>query len=135
MIAIGNQFGGPELKGSVIQLALSRAAQIAIRARRPKFNDGSAAWINPIFIVPGSMWNVEFEGCQIGHFSKKDKGLVIQISVPKAVAQGSMVRHFIVENLQKSIRIADKYFSSKKISFSVREAEEIIAAIEDGLTV
>ena len=134
MIAIGNDFGGQELKGSPIQLALSGAAGVAMRARDPNYNDGTEAWINPIFIVPGSMSQPEFEGYELGHFSKKEKGLVVQIAVPQSVARGKDIVEFIGEALREAVRLAAVHFSSKGISFSTLKAEKIILAIEAGLS-
>ncbi len=130
MITIGNDFGGPELKGSPIQLALSGAGLIAKQVRDPNYNNGTMAWINPIFIVPGSMWQPEFEGHQLGHFSKKEKGLVVKIAVPKLVANGKGILEFIIYSLREAVKQAAVYFSSKGISFSTLKAEKIILELE-----
>ncbi len=133
MIGIGNQFGGPEQKGAPIQLALSGASQIAAKVRAPNYDDGTEAWINPIFIVPGSIWQPEFEGYEYGHFSKKQKGLVIKIAVPQAVARGKGIPEFIGGSLRDAVHMASEFFSAKGISFSTLKAEKIILAIEAGL--
>lgn len=133
MIAIGNQFGGPEQKGAPIQLALSGASQCAARVREPSYDDGTEAWINPIFIVPGSIWQPEFKDYELGHFSRKQKGLVVKIAVPQTVAAGKGIPEFVSQSLREAVRMAATYFASKGISFSTLKAEKIILAIEADL--
>jgi hypothetical protein len=133
MISIGNDFGGPELKGAPIHLALSGSSQVAAKVRSPSYDDGTEAWINPIFIVPGSVSEPEFEGYEYGHFSKKQKGLVIKIAVPRAVARGKGISQFISTALRDAVHMASEFFSAKGISFSTLKAEKIILAIEAGL--
>jgi hypothetical protein len=133
VIAIGVQTGGPEQREAPIRKLLVAAMDIAARTRAPNYDDGTEAWINPIFIVPGSIWQPEFEGYELGHFSKKEKGLVVQIAVPKAVAAGKGIAEFIGTSLREAVRLAAAHFASKGISFSTLKAEKIILAIEAGL--
>jgi len=69
MIAMGNQFGGPEQRGSLVHLMLNKAMNVAADVRDANYNDGIKAWVNPIFILPGSVSKPEFEGYKLGHFS------------------------------------------------------------------
>jgi hypothetical protein len=79
------------------------------------------------------MWQPEFEGYELGHFSKKEKGLVVQIAVPQSVAKGIGIPEFIGSSLREAVRLAAARFASKGISFSTLKAEKIILAIEAGL--
>lgn len=133
MIGIGVQLGEPEQRDSPIDRLLMKAMNIAVRAREPNYDDGTEAWINPIFIVPGSMWQPDFGGYEYGHFSRKQKGLVIKIAVPQAVARGKGITEFISGSLRDAIHMASEFFSAKGISFSTLKAEKIILAIESGL--
>jgi hypothetical protein len=133
MIGIGVQMGGPEQKDAPIKKALMSAMGIAERVRGPDFRGGDEAWVNPIFIVPGSLLKPEFEGYELGHFSKREKGLVVQIAVPDPVAKGEGIVEFIGESLREAMRLAASFFASKGISFSTLKAEKIILAIEAGL--
>lgn len=133
MIAIGNHFGGPEQKGTSIHVALNMAMKIAANERDDRYNDGSEAWINPIFLVPGSVSKPDFEGFKLGHFSKKEKGLVIQIVVPQSVADGEGIDDYIVQSLRHAVRLAADFFRLKGMTFSTLKAERIIMAIEAGL--
>lgn len=133
MIAIGVHSGGPDLKDSQIETQLARSMGLAMSARTANYDSGQDGWINPIFIVPGSVSKPDFEGYKLGHFSKKEKGLVVQIAVPQAVADGKGILEFIGMSLREAVRIASAHFESKGISFSTLKAEKIILAIEAGL--
>ena len=133
MIGIGVQMGGPEQKDAPIKKALTSAMGIAERVRDPDFRSGDEAWVNPIFIVPGSLLKPEFEGYELGHFSKREKGLVVQIAVPEPVAKGEGIVEFIGESLREVIRLAASFFASNGISFSTLKAEKVVRAIESGV--
>jgi hypothetical protein len=122
--------GGPEQRETPIRKLLVAAMNIAEKLREPNYNDSTEAWINPIFIVSGSMWQPEFEGYELGHFSKKEKGLVVQIAVPASVAKGKDIPEFIGASLREAMRLASTHFASKGISFSTLKAEKMILAIE-----
>jgi hypothetical protein len=133
MIAIGVHGGGPELKDSPIDKMLTRSMSAAMRKRDTGYKNGVDGWINPIFIIPGSVSKPDFEGYKLGHFSKKERGLVIQIEVPQSVADGDGVKEFVAQSLREAVRLAAAYFSSKGVSFSTLKAERIILGIESVL--
>ena len=133
MIAIGNQFGGPEQRGSLVHSMLNKAMNVAADTRDANYNDGAEAWINPIFILPGTVSKPDFEGYKLGHFSKKQKGLVVMIAVPQAVADGENLPEFVSISLREAVWLAAVYFAEKGISFSTLKAEKLILAIESGL--
>jgi hypothetical protein len=135
MIGIGVQMGGPEQRDSVVKAVLLKAMQTAERVRDPSYKDGTEAWINPIFIVPGSLLQPDFDGMKTGHFSRREKGLVIQVAVPNAVAEGADVERFVVASLRDCVRLAAATFSSKGISFPALKAEKVIRSIERALAV
>lgn len=133
MIGIGVQIGGPEHQDSAIRKALTAAMELAARVREQNHDDGTEAWINPIFIVPGSILKPDFEGHKLGYFSKKQKGLVVQIAVPQAVANGEDINPFIGNSLREAVQLAAAHFQSKKLSFSTLKAEKIVLSIEGRL--
>lgn len=130
MITLGVQYKGPELKGSPIFNALNQAMDIASKVREPNYKSGEEAWINPIYLVPGTVSKPTFDGYDIGHFSKKEKGLAVAIAVPQSVADGEGIPEFIGTSLREAVRLAAAHFASKGISFSTLKAEKIILAIE-----
>lgn len=95
---------------------------------------GTKSWINPIFVVPGSISKPDFQGLKLGHFSRKKKGLVVMIAVPGSVALGKAVPEFVVASLKDAAHVAAAHFKSKGISFPLDEAEQLIAGIEARLT-
>lgn len=133
MIGIGIHGGGPELKDSKIETQLARAMGIAMKERSTDYKSGQNGWMNPIFIVPGSVSKPHFEDYELGHFSKKEKGLVVKIAVPQSVADGVGIPEFIGTSLREAVKLAAAHFASKGISFSTLKAEKIILAIEAGL--
>ena len=133
MIAIGVQLGGPEQKDSSIHRALSSAMRTASTSRSLNYDDVTEAWINPIFIVPGSIWGTDFQGYKLGHYSKKQKGLVVMIAVPFEVADGRGIPQFVVGALREAVRLAAAHFSLKGVDFSTSAAEMIITQIEAAL--
>lgn len=133
MIAIGNQFGGPEQRGSLVHSMLNKAMNVAADTRDANYNNGAEAWINPIFILPGTVSKPDFEGYKLGYFSKKQKGLVVMIAVPQAVADGEDLAEFVSISLREAVWLAAVYFAEKGISFSTLKAEKLILAIESGL--
>lgn len=104
-----------------------------MKVRDPDYKNDESGWINPIFIIPGSVSQPDFEGYKLGHFSRKEKGLVVMIAVPQSVADGEGIREFICQSLRESVRLAADFFASKGISFSTLKAEKIILSIEAGL--
>jgi hypothetical protein len=130
MITIGFHLGGPEQADSLVFSMLRKAMNVAADARDPNFNDGTRAWINPIFVVPGSLVQLDFEGLKPGHFSRKRRGLAVVVAVPHSVAAGDAVAKFVVDALRKASALAEAVFSRKGIPFSPSEAERIIQAIE-----
>lgn len=109
---------------------LNKAMNVAADVRDASSNDGTKAWINPIFILPGSVSKPEFEGYKLGHFSRKQKGLGVMIAVPQPVADGEDIADFVGMSLREAVRLAAAYFAEKGISFSTLKAEKIILAIE-----
>jgi hypothetical protein len=133
MMTLGIDFGGPGLSREPVGIALIATERIAMRVREVNYDDGTEGWINPIYIVPGSVSQPDFEGYKLGYFSKKKKGLVVQIAVPQSVADGEGIPEFIGTSLREAVRLAASHFATKGMSFSTLKAEKIILAIEDGL--
>ena len=107
---------------------------IASTVRDASYKELKEGWVNPIFIVPGSIWQPHFEGFELGYFSKKDRGLVVQIAVPQSVVDGDGIVEFVGSALREAVKLAADKFSHHRIPFSTLKAEKIILAIEKGLT-
>lgn len=133
MIAIGNQFGGPEQRGTLIDNMLNVAMNVAAENRDSDYDSGKDAWINPIYMVPGSIYQPEFEGYKVGHFSAKKKGLVVMIAVPQSVANGKNIPNFIIQSLLEAIPLAANHFEKKGINFDIKKAGNIVEIISQRL--
>ena len=119
MISIGVQLGGPEQLDSKIRNMLNLAMNVAVDNQEQDYDSGKEAWINPIYIVPGSIYKPEFEGYKLGHFSAKKKGVVVMIAVPQSVANGKKIPDFIVKSLLEAISLAANHFEKKGIAFEI----------------
>ncbi|MFL6730311.1 MAG: hypothetical protein ACJ8FF_02050 [Sphingomicrobium sp.] len=127
MIALGADFGGPELKGLPIRTALRSVMNAAARLRSADYNSGAEGWVNPVFIVPGSISpDVGFDGFKLGHYSKKNRGLVVMIAVPAPVAAGPDALDFIDLALRRSVELAAEHFKKKGDPFSFIGANRLI---------
>jgi hypothetical protein len=135
MISIGSHFGGPEFKGTVVSDAVMAAMNVAADTRSKNYDDGISGWINPIFLVPGSIWQPDFEGYKIGHFSPKRKGVVVMIAVPESAALGDQVHLRIYSLLHGAAKLAASFFAEKNIAFDHDECARVLTAVAERLRV
>ena len=127
MISLGLQFGSPRDQQNAFDRLL-KTVQRKVEGLRPAaFNDGKEGWINPIFIVPGTIMPLpDFEGLKLGHYSKKERGLVVMIAVPPEVREGSDGRDFIEDALRQSVVLGAEHFKKKDDPFSFIGANRLI---------
>jgi hypothetical protein len=126
MIAMGVHYGGPEHRGSELAKVFYSVHSAIDRFRSLNYDDGTDAWINPIFIIPGSITTVDFEGCKIGHFSRKQKGVVVMIAVPRSAAEGRDTVEFIIAGLRDAVHLAAGHFTKKGVAFSEANALKMV---------
>ena len=127
MIALGIQFGSPKDQMYAFDHLLQSVSRKVADLRPADYNDGREGWINPVFIVPGSiMPPAEFEGNKLGHYSKAERGLVVMIAVPEAIRSNGDGRSFIEEALKQSVRLAAEKFKKKGDPFSFVGANRLI---------
>lgn len=72
----------------------------------------------------------EFEGLRTGKFSKKEKLLMVQVSVPSLFEGEQHVQKFLIEALRQAIELAMPIFKSTRIPFSQDEYLQIVDSIE-----
>ncbi|WP_404478524.1 hypothetical protein [Novosphingobium sp. BL-52-GroH] len=133
MIATGEHYRGPEHRNSRIRAALDKASATINQLRPRNYADGTTPWVNPIFIIAGSLGEPDFEGTRLGHFGKKDKGLVVEISMPQAIINARDLRAPIVKGLRMANAAAFHFFHDKGMDFPLREAEELVSRVEGQL--
>jgi hypothetical protein len=129
MISIGAIYRGPELRESPFCAKLSDAS-VALRSLRDPSFKGRVPWVNAVFIVAGSLGDADFRGTAYGDYSKKDKGVVVQIAVPAEIAKSADPVPFIIDGLRSANAMAFEFFRQKGEEFPLREAEALVSKIE-----
>ena len=133
MIAIGEHYCGPEHRNSRISAALGKASTLIVKSRPRNFRDKGQPWVNPIFVVAGTLGGPDFDGIRLGHFSKKDGGVVVEIAVPQAVVDAENLRDPIVDGLRMANAAAFHFFDEKGLKFPLRGAEELVSQVREQL--
>lgn len=128
MISIGGVYNGPELQGSQIN-RLIMATSKAVKELRGTLGD--TPWVNAVFVVPGSLDDVDFDGLKYGEYSKKDNAVVVQIAVPKQLAERADQVQFIVDALHGANAMAFEFFRQREESFPLREAEALVRKVAE----
>jgi hypothetical protein len=127
VIALGIQFGSPKSEMNGFDHLLQLVSRKTGDLRPADYNNGRDGWINPIFLVPGSIFPPpDFEGFKLGHYSKKERGLVVMIAVPPKVRDSGNGREFIEGALRQSVVIAAEHFKKKGDPFSFIGANRLI---------
>jgi hypothetical protein len=132
VISIGAVYQGPELKGSRINLSIMAASKV-LKELRGSLIDHGRPWVNAVFVVPGSLGAVDFDGLEYGDYSKKDHAVVVKVAVPASVVQSDEIVDFIFESLHGSNAMAFEFFRLKGENFPLREAEDLVLQIVDRL--
>lgn len=132
MISIGAVYNGPELQGSQIN-RLIMAMSKAVKELRGTL--GETPWVNAVFVVPGSLGEADFEHLTYGDYSKKDNAVVVQIPVPKNVAEGADQVAFIVGGLHGANAMAFEFFRQRGENFPLREAEALVSNVAQRIAV
>lgn len=131
MISIGAVYDGPELQGSQIS-QLIMATSKAVKQLRGTL--GETPWVNAVFIVPGSLGEPDFDYIKYGDYSKKDKAVVVQIPMPRKVAEGADQVAFIVNGLHGANAMAFEFFRQRGgEEYPLREAEELVNQVAQRL--
>ena len=133
MIGIGAYFRGPELKDSSVDRRLSEAMK-AVRMMRGDWKEGDAPAVIVLFVVPGSLGDVNFSGQRVTLFSRKKKLLQIEAAVPKDLVSATRIDDFVIDALRQASRTAAEHFSKKKAGvFDLAKAEEIVEKVRQSL--
>jgi hypothetical protein len=126
---IGSVLGGPELSGSPVDTIITQLGR-ASHAYQEAHAIVSEGGLDIVYHVPGTTMPPEFEGLRTGKFSKKEKMLMVQISVPTLFESEQHLEEFLVESLREAIQLAKPIFKSTKIPFSQDEYVRLVDAIE-----
>jgi hypothetical protein len=128
VIYISSVLGGPELEGSPIDRAIRRVVAL----RKPG-EEGDFGSLDVVFHVPGSMASPEYQGLRTGKFSRKQKMLMVQVSVPPDVVSSDEAESFVVRSLHDAVRMARSRFERAGIRYPEEQYTKEIDAIAAGL--
>lgn len=128
MIGIGAVYGGPEASDSRIYDIINSITKVASNLTE-SFKFGSAPAINIVFHVPGSLSKNEFEGIRDAKFSRKDKLLMVQISVPEEKLDAEDLLDFLILSMHQANAVAFHFFTDRGIDFPLAQAEELVKQV------
>jgi hypothetical protein len=134
MISIGAVFRGPELNESEIR-SLILATTKATKEIRGPLQKGERPWVNAVFIVAGSLGKPDFDKLTYGEYSKKSKGLVVQIPILAEVVRREALVEFLMDSLHGANAMAFEFFRQQGEMFPLRDAEELVNRIAEQLQV
>ena len=87
-----------------------------------------------LFVVPGSLGDVNFSGQRTTLFSRKKKLLQIEAAVPKELLSASRIDAFVVDALRQASQTAAEHFERKKAgTFDLARAEAIVEKVRADL--
>jgi len=133
MIATGGYYRGPEIKDSRIDKML-RATGKALDAICGDWKEGDAPGLVVLFVVPGSLGDVNFVGQRVTLFSRKKKLVQIEAAVPREVVDAGGSMNFVIDALRQASRTAAEHFERKKAGvFDLAKADAIVEKVKDAL--
>jgi len=134
MLSIGAVYGGPKSEYGLI-MEFEKRLMCMVSDMRGDFKFGSTAALNVVFHIPGSIIrNLDYEGLRDGKFSRARKLLMIQVAVPKEIAESQdeeAIFRFLFDSLREANRIAALYFKKKKIEYSQPKYLGLVDAVEE----
>lgn len=129
MISIGSVFEGPELNDSKVRQLIMKISQ-HVKNTRGSLDKGKIPWVNAVFVVEGSLGAPDFDYLTYGDYSKKDKGIVVQIPVLNEALNGDNLEGFLIESLHGANAMAFEFFRQKGEDFPLKEAEALVKSLK-----
>ncbi len=131
MISIGAHHGGPELRGTEVEKAITAAMQAAVDLSR-NLEEGSVPAVNVVFCTPGSvMGRPDWDHGRIAKYSAKSKLLLIQAAVPEEVVHSETALDYVIEELYGANANAFEFYRQKGMQFLLADAEKLVARIRE----
>jgi hypothetical protein len=129
MILIGAHHGGPELRGTPIERAITAAMRAAIEARGGS-EEGSTPAVNVVFCTPGSIvGRPDWDHGRIAKYSAKSKLVLVQVAVPADVVGSEAALDFVIRELHGANALAFEFYRQKKMEFPLSDAEQLVGRI------
>lgn len=135
MIIISGRFRGPELRGSRIDEAIALAMKVMEEARGLEFTGslGETPHVNAVFVVEGSLGSADFDSIRLGPYSRQKRCVQVDIAVSSSDLRTKSLRDVLVQGLRGANAIAFHFFEDKGMKFPLREAEELVTILSEGL--
>jgi hypothetical protein len=91
--------------------------------------------VNVVFYVPGSLSDFPLiTKIAAGRFSRKRKLLLVEVPVPRHVAESGGSVEFVIDALHQANAIAADVFERKGVvEFNLKRAEAIVEKVKQGL--
>lgn len=124
MIYLNSVLGGPELKDSPADRAITALARAFHAAKQPE--DGS---LDVVFHVPGGIVKPDFSGTRSTKFSKKEKIQMIEIPVPPELVYADGLKMFLLEKLREAVEVGERKFRAAGLPYPKMEYLHIIDLI------
>jgi len=123
MISVGMILGGPEPQ------AFDREVRSFMRFCRENRARGFAeSEINIVYHVPGSLGKPDYAGVRAGKFSKKERCLMIQVSVEVEFAEledSKKIRQYIFETADEALGIGKSGLERNGVAYEI-ETDRVI---------
>jgi hypothetical protein len=129
MILIGAHHGGPELRGTPIERAITAAMRAAIEARGT-YAEGSVPAVNVVFCTPGSVvGRPDWDHGRVAKYSAKSKLVLVQVAVPAEVVESEEALDFVIRELHGANALAFEFYRQKEMEFPLADAEQLVGRI------
>ena len=134
MISIGCGFGGPGLSQAAIGKLLLAASRL-VEEYRGNYAEGSIPEVNVVFYIPGPVANFPpLDAPRAGRFSRKRKLLLVEVYVPRDVAEAGGSVEFVTNSLRRANAIAAEVFARKGTEpFDPARANAIVDRVSEAL--
>jgi hypothetical protein len=130
MITIGLIRGGPEQTGSAMDISAS-ILLCAIAEARGSLEKGSIPFVNIVFDIAGFINRPSFEGYEYGRCYKKEKGVVVAVSVPAEVSEIEEPLPFFKNALLTANQMAYDFLKEKGHDFPLVDANRLAMTVID----
>lgn len=106
-----------------------REAITGITGRVAALNDGvsTPVNVNVIFHVPGDLLQPDFTGVRTGHFSKRQRWLIVQVALPESAPEE--VDEFVVEQLKAAVAEAERFVKRRRHADALSELRSLVSQL------
>jgi len=129
MISFGAVAGGPECS-----FFLSVLQPIRICAKEERIGQTQSAEINVVFHLPGSIADPGYTGVRTAKFSKRQKTLMMQIGVEKAMVacqSEAEIRKYIQDVLLEAITVGESWLHKRGIAYDAPQDLSVLERCYD----